>query len=177
MAQHCAAPALALRSLPAEPIRADQEEAMKIDRRHLAIAGVAAIGTSAMLRSAPAFAEDDAALSQAVEELRKATLSADKAKLTALTADQLSYGHSSAVVQNKAEFIDGVVNRKATVKTLDFPELKIAVTGDVGVSRHLYVSDSEADGKITNTKIGVLGIWQKQGGDWKLLARQGFKLA
>jgi ketosteroid isomerase-like protein len=150
---------------------------MKIDRRHLAIAGAAAIGASSLLRSTPAFAADDAALSQAVEELRKAIFAADKTKLAALTADQLSYGHSSAVVQNKAEFIDGVVNRKTTVKTLDFPELKIAVTGDTGVSRHLYVSDSEADGKTTNTKIGVLGVWQKQGGDWKLLARQGYKLA
>jgi len=148
---------------------------MKIDRRHLAIASAAALGAASLLRSAPALADDEA-LNQAVEELRKAILTADKAKLATLTADQLSYGHSSAVVQNKAEFIDGVVNRKVTVKTLDFPELKIAVTGDAGVSRHQKVSDSEADGKTTNTKIGVLGVWQKQGGEWKLLARQGFKL-
>jgi ketosteroid isomerase-like protein len=149
---------------------------MKIDRRHLAIAGVAAIGASSLLRNAPAFADDDAALNQAVEELRKAILAADKAKLTALAADQLSYGHSDGRVQNKAEFIDGVVNRKATVKSLDFPELKTAVTGDAGVARHLFVSQSEQDGKTTDTKIGTLQVWQKQGSDWKLLARQGFKL-
>jgi hypothetical protein len=150
---------------------------MKIDRRHLAIAGAAAVGASTLLRNTPALAEDAASLNQAVEELRKAIFSADKAKLAALAADQLSYGHSSAVVQNKAEFIDGVVNRKATVKTLDFPELQTFVAGDAGVARHLYVSDSEADGKTTTTKIGVLQVWQKQGGEWKLLARQGFKLA
>jgi hypothetical protein len=80
-------------------------------------------------------------------------------------------------VQNQAEFIDGVVNRKATVRTLEFPELKTAVTGDAGVARHLFVSQSEADGKTTDTKIGTLQVWQKQGGAWKLLARQGFKLA
>ena len=32
------------------------------------------------------------------------------------------------------------------------------------------------DGKTTNIDIGILEVWQKQGGDWKLLARQGYKL-
>jgi len=41
----------------------------------------------------------------------------------------------------------------------------------------MYVSESEADGTITNTRLTVLTVWQKQGGDWKLLARQGYKLA
>ena len=33
------------------------------------------------------------------------------------------------------------------------------------------------DGKPTSTKIGALQVWQKQDGNWKLLARQGYKLA
>jgi hypothetical protein len=147
---------------------AHREETMKIatkiGRRHLAIAGAAALGTVSLLRDAPALAADDPSLAQAVEDLRKAILSADKAKLTALTASDLSYGHSSAVVQDQPTFIDGVVNRKATVKTLEFPELKMFVAGDAGVTRQ-------------HVDIGVLGVWQKQGGAWKLLARQGYKLA
>jgi hypothetical protein len=152
---------------------------MNIDRRHLALAGAIALGASPLLRNAPALAAtaDDTAIANSVEALRKAIFDADKAKLAALTADQLSYGHSSAVVQNKAEFIDGVVNRKATVKTLEFPDITIAVTGNAAVARHRYVSDSEQDGKATNTNIGVLQVWQKQAGHWKLLARQGYKLA
>lgn len=149
---------------------------MKIDRRHLALAGVAVAGASSLLRSARAFADDDAALGAAVEALRKATLSADKAQLTALTADQLTYGHSDGRLQDKAEFIDGVMNRKATIKSLNFPELKTAVVGDAGVTRHHYVADNELDGKVTHIDIGVLAVWQKQGGDWKLLARQAYKL-
>jgi hypothetical protein len=124
---------------------------MKIDRRRLAIAGAATIGAASLLRTMPAGAADDPALAQAVEELRKAILTADKAKLTALTASELSYGHSSAAVQDQATFIDGVVNRKATVKTLDFPDLKAFIAGDAGVARHRYVSDSEQDGKATHT--------------------------
>jgi len=129
------------------------------------------------MRNTAAFAADDPSLAAAVEELRKAVVAADKAKLTALTASELSYGHSSGVVQNQAEFVDGVVNRKMTVKSLEWPELKANAAGDAGVARHLWVSQTEQDGKTTDTKIGVLQVWQKQGGQWKLLARQGFKLA
>lgn len=149
---------------------------MKIDRRHLAIAGAAAIGAATLLREGAAFAADDPALGQAVEDLRKATFAADKAKLTALAADQLTYGHSSGVVQDKPTFIDGVMNRKQTLKSLEFPDLKTFVAGDAGVTRHRWVSDSEQDGKPTHTDIGIMAVWQKQGGEWKLLARQGYKL-
>jgi len=92
---------------------------MTINRRHLAAAGAAAFGAAGLFRGTPLLAADDAGLKDAVEELRKAILAADKAKLTALTASELSYGHSSAVVQDQATFIDGVVHRKATVKSLD----------------------------------------------------------
>ncbi|HXC27375.1 MAG TPA: nuclear transport factor 2 family protein [Stellaceae bacterium] len=150
---------------------------MTINRRHLAITGAAALGAATMLRNTAAFADDEASLKDAVEALRQAILTADKAKLDALTATELSYGHSSAVVQDKATFIDGVVNRKMTVKSLDFPDLKTGINGTSGWTRHRFVSDSEQDGKATHTDIGVLGVWQKQGSDWKLFARQGYKLS
>jgi len=150
---------------------------MQIDRRHLAFAGAAALGAPTLLRNAEVFAADDTGLAAAVEALRKAIFAADKAQLTALTASELTYGHSSAVVQDQPTFIAGVVDRKATVKSLEFPDLKMFVAGDAGVTRHRYVADSEEGGKAAHVDIGVLGVWQKQGGHWKLLARQGYKLS
>jgi Domain of unknown function (DUF4440) len=149
---------------------------MNLTRRNLAAAGAFAFGAASFLASAPASAAEDDAITQAVEALRKATLGQDKAKLEALLAPQLSYSHSSGVVQNMAEMIDGVMTRKGTVKSIEFPELKVAVVGDAAISRHLWVSDSELDGKATHTRIGVLEVWQKQAGAWKVLARQGYKL-
>lgn len=152
---------------------------MKLTRRHLAAASAVALTASNLLRNSPAFADagDEATVKDAVEALRVALLKADKAKLEALAADQVSYGHSDGRVQNKAEFVDGVVTRKATVKSIDFPELKITMSGNNAVVRHLYVSESELDGKPNNVKIGALAVWTKEGGGWKLLARQGYKLA
>jgi len=68
------------------------------------------------------------------------------------------------------------MTRKQTVKSLAFPELKVSVVGDAAIARHIYLAESELDGKQTTTKIGALQVWQKQNGSWKLLARQGFRL-
>jgi hypothetical protein len=135
-----------------------------------------ALGASAFIRSAQAEAGDEATVKTAVEEFRTATLKQDKAKLESLTVAQLSYSHSDARLQNKAEFIDGVMTRKATVKSLEWPELTAQIVGSIGVVRHLWVSESELEGKVTNTKIGVIQVWQKQDAAWKLLARASWRL-
>lgn len=155
------------------------EEEMEITRRHLAAAGALVLGISSLLQSTPSVAEsaDEAAVDKAVEALRKALLEKDKARLEQLSADQLSYGHSSGKVQTKAEFVDGVMTSKALTKSIAFPELSIAVVGDAAIARHLFEAEMETDGKPTSVKIGALQVWQKQNGNWKLLARQGFKLA
>ena len=105
---------------------------MHVTRRDLAAVGALALGVPSLFFSSPALAEagDEAAVKQNVEALREALLKADKAQLERLSAEQLSYGHSDGRVQNKAEFIDGVMTRKATVKSINFPDLKIAVAGD-----------------------------------------------
>ncbi len=152
---------------------------MDVTRRALAVAGASALGVFSLSVCDVVFAEsgDEAALSQAVESLRKALLDRDKTRLQQLTADQLSYGHSGGRVQTKPEFIDGVMTRKAIVKSITFPDLKLAVVGDAAIARHLYEFESETDGKPNTVKIGALEVWQKQNGNWKLLARQGYKLA
>lgn len=149
---------------------------MNITRRDLAAAGALALGTAALISPATAQAADEAAVQGAVEALRKAVFDQDKGKIEALVADELTYGHSSAVVQNKAEMINGVMTRKAKLKSLEYPELKVTVAGNAAWARHLYVSESELDGKTNHIKIGILEVWQKEGGGWKLLARQGYKL-
>ena len=149
---------------------------MELTRRQLAAGGVLALGAFALIGSARAESTDEASVKRAVEELRTAWFKQDKAKLEALTAEQLSYSHSDARLEDKAKFINGVMTRKATFKSLEFPDLTLQVVGNNAVVRHLWVSESELDGKVTNTKIGVLQVWQKQDGGWKLLARASWRL-
>ena len=149
---------------------------MSLSRRHLASAGALALCAPTLIRSAHAESADESAVKKVVEELRMAWFKQDKAKLESLTAEQLSYSHSDARLENKAKFIDGVMTRKATFKSLEFPDLTVQTVGNIAIVRHLWVSESELDGKVTNTKIGVLQVWQKQDSGWKLLARASFKL-
>ena len=133
-----------------------REEVMKLSRRHLAAAGALALSAPTLIRSALAQSADEATVKKAVEELRTAWIKQDKAKIKSLTAEQLSYSHSDARLQNKAEFIDGVMTRKGTLKSLEWPDMSVQVVGNNAVVRHLWVSETELDGKVTNTKIGVM---------------------
>ena len=151
---------------------------MDVSRRDVMVASASALVASGMLLSSVtnADANDEAAVAESVEVLRKAQFAADKAKLEQVTSAQLSYGHSDGRVDTKEVFVNGVMTRKPVVKSIAFPELKIAVVGNNAVVRHIYQSESELEGKTTHTKIGALQVWQKQDGAWKLLARQGFRL-
>jgi len=151
---------------------------MNVTRRDVVVAGALTLGASSFLLggSASAQGSDEAAVSEGVEVLRKGILEADRGKLAQVASEQISYGHSDGRVESKEEFIKGVLTRKQTVKTLTFPDMKIAVVGPSAIVRHIYLSDSELDGKATTTRIGALQVWQKQDGAWKLLARQGFRL-
>jgi len=153
---------------------------MDVTRREAIAAGAVTLGAvgAAFLFSGSAGAQsgDEVAVTDTIEVLRKATQVGEKAKLEELTSAKLSYGHSGGRVETQAEFISGVMTRKGVVKSLAFPELKVAVAGNAAIARHIWLSETELDGKTTNTKIGVLQVWQKQDGAWKLLARQGFTL-
>jgi ketosteroid isomerase-like protein len=150
---------------------------MDLSRRDLAAAGAAlALGAIAFAGPAVADAADEAAVKKAVEEMKAAWLKQDKAKIEALSLPQLTYSHSDGRIEDKDKFIAGVMGRKATVKSLEYPDMKVQVVGNTAIVRHLWVSQSELEGKVTDTKIGVMQVWQKEGGNWKLLARASFRL-
>ena len=150
---------------------------MDLSRRDLAVAaGVLALGAAAVAGPALASAEDEAAVKKAIEDFKAAYLKQDKAKLEAMSFPQLTYSHSDGRIEDKEKFIAGVMGRKATVKSLEYPDMAVYVVGNTGVARHLWVSQSELDGKVTDTKIGVMQVWQKDGGGWKLLARSSYRL-
>ena len=149
---------------------------MTVSRRHLAAVAFLASGASAVALS-PAHAEGHDAVAAAVAALTKAMLTADKAKLEALTADQLSYGHSSGKVEDKATFVDVVASKKTVYKSIELSKQTVVVAGNDAIVRHAWESESgTGDGKWNVAKIGVLQVWQKQPTGWRLLARQAFKV-
>ena len=119
---------------------------------------------------------DEAAVAQAVEAFRNATLKADRAQFTALTANELSYGHSAGRVENKTQFIDAATSGQSTWKFITITDQTIKIVDNDAIIRHTLTGETERDGKTNPVKIGVLMVWHKQDGNWKLLARQAVRL-
>jgi ketosteroid isomerase-like protein len=129
--------------------------------------------------SATLFAQssDEKAVAAAVEKLRKAMIAADKATLESLSAEELSYGHSSGLVENKAQFVDQFVTGKTVfLDNLTFSNQTIRIAGDAAIVRHRLTSDTNNNKVPGNVDIIILMVWQKQKGEWRLLARQAAKI-
>jgi ketosteroid isomerase-like protein len=146
---------------------------MTINRRQFALAGAVAFVVS------DAFAQpaETKAVEAAIEEMNKAMLAADAAKLAALTSEQMSYGHSAGRIETKAQFMDIVAGKKTLYKSISLADASVAVVGNNAIARHIMSVDTEAGGKPASAKVGVMQVWVKDGDGWKLLARQAFRLA
>ena len=148
---------------------------MPISRR---AALAAALATPALLRADPGMAagSDAAAVEEAVDALTKALLAGDGPALDALTLDGLSYGHSSGLVQDKAAFIEPLATKRASFPSITLSDRSVSIVGDDAIARHVFTGESTANGKTSPVHIGVMQVWRRDGGRWRLMARQAFKI-
>ncbi|MFM9943561.1 MAG: nuclear transport factor 2 family protein [Hyphomicrobiaceae bacterium] len=151
---------------------------MDTTRRSLGVLTVGAAAALAIAGTAPVRAQspDQAAIMKLIDTFREAFLKQDLAKLETLVADNVNYGHSSGTIENKAQFLAAVKARKGVMKSLKYSDIKVDVTGTAAIARHIWESESEVDGKTTQTKVGVMQVWQKAGDSWKIYARQAYRL-
>lgn len=110
-----------------------------------------------------------------VEQLRNAMINADAEKLTELTATELNYGHSGGHVEGQVAFVEKIVSGKSDFVTIELRDQTIQIVKDIAIVRHTLIGTTNDNGKASDVNIGVMLIWQKQHGTWKLLARQAFK--
>ena len=97
--------------------------------------------------------------------------------LGALVADDLSYGHSGGKVDTKASFIADLLDGKSDFVTIAITDQTIKVVdGNTAIVRHTLTADTNDSGKPGKVALKILGVWQKQGGSWKLLARQAVRI-
>ncbi|KAI3590864.1 hypothetical protein D9X30_4349 [Cupriavidus sp. U2] len=140
----------------------------------------AALGAAILLGIAatPALAQSaDQAVSAAAEKLRVAMVDPDQATLSGLVADSLSYGHSGGRIDTKASFIGDLLDKKSDFVSINITDQTVHVSGDVAVIRHTLSGETLDNGKQGTVLLKVLQVWQKQGGQWKLIARQAVKAA
>ena len=144
--------------------------------RRGALAGAAALAGLALM-TAEAEAQEQVAVARAVDALTKAMLDVDREKLLALTAEQLSYGHSAGRIENRQQFVDNLLARNAAFRRIELSEQTIGMAGNNAIVRHLFVGETvNPQGQVSPVRIGVMQVWTKPGQDWLLLARQAYRL-
>ena len=138
------------------------------------IAGLAACATAPTSGSP---ADETAAVAAAAEKLRVAMIDPTRENLGALVAEDLSYGHSGGKVDTKASFIADLLSGASDFVTITISEQTIRIVdgGNVAIVRHTLAADSNDGGKPGKVLIKILGVWQKQGGQWKMVARQAIR--
>jgi hypothetical protein len=119
---------------------------------------------------------DEKAVEVAVESLRKAMVDGNEPLLKGITAKDLTYGHSSGLMEDQNAFVTALASGKSDFVSIELKEQTITVLGDIALVRHKLFGDSNSGGKPSEVKLGVLLVWQKQQGQWRLLARQAYKL-
>jgi len=103
-------------------------------------------------------------------------VSPDRTSLNNLVSDNLSYGHSAGKVENKEQFIDFLFNGPFKFISINTADQSIQVSGKDAVVRHIFTGKATNNGVPTDVRIGNLMVWRKEGSQWKLLARQAFRL-
>lgn len=116
------------------------------------------------------------AVAVAVTGLTKAMIDGDRKMLEKYTSSKLSYGHSGGKVEGQESFIQSLTSGASDFVTIDVTEQTISVTKKTAIVRHKLSATSNDEGKPGTVKLSILLIWQKFGGDWKLLARQAVKI-
>jgi len=129
-----------------------------------------------VLTNINAQSKSEQAVATAVSSLHNNVVNPDRKVLDILVSDALSYGHSGGKVENKDQFIDFLFNGPFKFTSINTTDQTIQVSGKNAVVRHIFIGKATNDGVPTDIRLGNMMVWCKENGQWKLLARQAFKL-
>lgn len=127
-----------------------------------------------LLLFVPAFAADNTKeIAATIEKWKSAMLKGDAAALDKLYHKDLTYTHSSALVENKAVAIASATKAGGLAKAIELRDTTTRVYGNTAIV--------ETKGDFTNAAgvvnhLEVLLVWVKSPQGWQLVARQATKL-
>ena len=115
---------------------------------------------------------------QRVEALSNAIfVQRDSAALLDLVSDNVTYGHSGGAIEDKPTMVHKAMTSKTTYRNQSFEKLSIQVKDKVALVRHIFRATSiDENGKETPLDLGILQVWRKEGGKWRIWARQAVKI-
>ena len=109
--------------------------------------------------------------------LKNALIAKDSVALSNLLADDVTYGHSTGVIQTKAQLIRSALNGEQDYRSIEPSNMNVRIyndnTGVVTINLKVNVINL---GKPLDVNLAATLVWIKINGEWKLVARQAVKL-
>jgi Domain of unknown function (DUF4440) len=96
----------------------------------------------------------------------------DWAALDAALADELTYVHSTARLETKAEHIANLRAGKPHYRGIAPRDRRARVRGDVGIVNGVSDMHVERDGKENRFTVRYLAVYARSGADWRMIAWQ-----
>lgn len=112
-----------------------------------------------------------------VEALNKAIFETkDSAAIQDLVAENVTYGHSTGLIENKPVMLHAAVSSPDVYKNLSLERLGTTYAGQTAVVRYILRAEVLKDGNTSPLNISIMQVWGKNKGKWKLYARQAVKV-
>ena len=112
----------------------------------------------------------------ASDALKQAMMKKDAAGLQKYLHEDLTYSHSSALLQNKADVVKATMGA-TTIEAMDFSAVTVRVYGTTALIRANVDMRNSTGGKSTTSHINVLFVWLKGPGGWQLVGRQATQVS
>ncbi|WP_149275962.1 nuclear transport factor 2 family protein [Pareuzebyella sediminis] len=119
---------------------------------------------------------DETTIKNTVDVLYDAMVNKKNDILEKLTSEKLSYGHSSGTIEDKRTYIDAVMNGPFDFISITPKDQTISISDKTAVVRHIFEAEGINAGEPVDVRIGAMLIFLKQHDNWKLIARQAYKL-
>jgi len=111
-----------------------------------------------------------------MQDLKNALLSKDSISLSGLLVDDISYGHSSGLIQTKSQLIRDVMSGFQEYKSIEASDLNVRIYDNTGIATLKLKVNLSFGGNPMDLNLIATLTWVKINNAWKLVARQAVKL-
>jgi ketosteroid isomerase-like protein len=135
--------------------------------------GVSAVAW-AQAGSATANSPDTKAVMATLEAMAKATIEKDVAMLGKIYGDDITYSHSSALTETKAQVLKNNPG-PGVAEFMKFSDTNIRVYGDVALAKGVVDFRNGAPGKMLDNNLNILWVMVRRAQGphgWQIVARQ-----
>lgn len=103
--------------------------------------------------------------------------SKDSVAMKDLVSTKLTYGHSGGNLEDMKTMVTNAASSKTTYKNLTIEKLGLVWADDDAIVRYILRAASvDEKGTETPLNIGIMQVWAKERGNWKLFGRQAVKV-